>query len=140
MPQGDPGVELPYGEACPDAIISAATEYARLGVPLYITENGVPDRSDRIRPWVMVQSLRRTHEAIARGIDVRGYFHWSLVDNFEWNEGWTLRFGLYELDPETQARQARPSAALYRDIVRQNGLSDEQLSRFSDPPVPAATS
>ncbi len=137
-PQGDAGVELPYGEACPEAISSAATEYAQLGVPLYITENGVPDRRDRIRPWLIVQSLRRVHEAVARGIDVRGYFHWSVVDNFEWNEGWTLRFGLYELDPETQARRPRASAALYRDIVRQNGLSDEQLSRFSDPPVPCS--
>ncbi|MGA2992112.1 MAG: family 1 glycosylhydrolase [Candidatus Korobacteraceae bacterium] len=138
-PQGDHGIELPYGEAYPEAIVSAASAYAHLGVPLYITENGVPDRADRIRPWVIVQSIRRIHEAIARGIDVRGYFHWSLVDNFEWNEGWTLRFGLYELDPQTQMRRPRPSATLYHDIVHQNGLSDEQLSRFSDPPVPCSS-
>jgi beta-glucosidase len=137
-PQGDHGVELPYGEAYPDAILSAATEYARLGVPLYITENGVPDRADRIRPWVIVQSLRRIEDLFARGIDVRGYFHWSLVDNFEWSEGWTLRFGLYELDPVTQSRRARASAALYRDIIRRNGLSYEQLSRFSEPPAPCS--
>ena len=70
-------------------------------------------------------------------MDLRGYFHWSVVDNFEWSEGWTLRFGLYELDPRTQERKARRSAAIYRDIIRQNGLDDEQLSRFSDPPVPS---
>jgi beta-glucosidase len=132
VPQGDRGVELPYGEAFPDAILSAAREYSRLNVPLYVMENGVPDRTDRIRPWVLVNSVRRAHQLINEGIDLRGYFHWSLVDNFEWNEGWTLRFGLYELNPRTQERRARPSAALYRDIIRQNGLNDEQLSRYSD--------
>ena len=56
VPQGDHGVELPYGEAFPDGIVSAAQEYAALKVPLYVMENGVPDRTDRIRPWVLVQS------------------------------------------------------------------------------------
>jgi beta-glucosidase len=135
VPQGDRGVELPYGEAFPDAILSSAREYAALKVPLYVMENGVPDRSDRIRPWVLVQSIKRVHQLIEAGLDLRGYFHWSLLDNFEWNEGWTLRFGLYELNPRTQERTARPSAALYRDIIQKNGLNDEQLSRYSDPPV-----
>jgi beta-glucosidase len=112
-------------------------EYSALKVPLYIMENGVPDKADRIRPWVLVQSVRRVHEVLERGFDVRGYFHWSIVDNFEWNEGWRLRFGLYELDPRTQERTARPSASIYRKIVQQNGVDDEQLSRFSDPPVPS---
>lgn len=135
VPQGDRGMELPYGEAFPDAVISAAKEYSTLNVPLYIMENGVPDRSDRIRPWVMVQSIKRVRELIDRGIQVRGYFHWSLVDNFEWSEGWTLRFGLYELDPRTQERRPRGSAALYRDIIRNNGLNDGQLSRYAEPPL-----
>jgi beta-glucosidase len=137
MPQGDRGVELPYGEAYPDAILSSAREYAALKVPLYIMENGVPDRTDRIRPWVLVQSINRVHQLIEAGIDIRGYFHWSLLDNFEWNEGWTLRFGLYDLNPRTQERTARPSAGIYRDVIQQNGLNDEQLNRYSDPPVPA---
>ncbi len=140
-PQGDHGVELPYGEAYPDAILVAATEYARLGVPLYITENGVPDRADRadrIRPWVIVQSVRRIQDLVTRGVDMRGYFHWSLVDNFEWSEGWTLRFGLYDMDPVTQTRRPRVSAGLYREIIAQNGLSYEQLSRFSEPPAPCS--
>jgi beta-glucosidase len=137
VPQGDSGVEVPYGEAYPDVVISSVKEYAALGAPIYIMENGVPDRSDRIRPWVITQCLQRTQQMIQKGFDVRGYFHWSIVDNFEWSQGWTLRFGLFELDPRTQERFARPSAELYRQIVEQNGLSDEQLSRFSDPPVPS---
>lgn len=117
VPQGDRGVDMPYGEAYPAALISAATEYSKLGVPIYITENGVPDREDIIRPWVLKQTIKHAHELIASGIDIRGYFHWSLVDNFEWSEGWTLRFGLYGLDLETQQRIARPSAGLYRQII-----------------------
>lgn len=134
-PQGDRGVELPYGEACPDAVISAAKEYSVLGVPIYILENGVPDRQDRIRPWVLVQTVRKLAELSHAGYDVRGYFHWSLVDNFEWNEGWQLRFGLYELDPETQVRKPRRSADIYREIIRNHGVSDKLLSRFSEQPA-----
>lgn len=134
-PQGDHGAELPYGEAYPAAITGAVTEYSRLAVPIYITENGVPDRIDRIRPWVLVQSLARVQERIDAGYDIRGYFHWSLVDNFEWAEGWGLRFGLYDLDIRNGERRARPSAAIYAEIIRNNGLSDELLGRFSDPPV-----
>jgi beta-glucosidase len=139
VPQGDRGVELPYGEAFPDAITTSAVEYSALNVPLYITENGVPDRADRIRPWVLVQSVQRAGELVQRGIDLRGYFHWSLVDNFEWNEGWTLRFGLYELNPRTQERSPRGSAQLYRHIVRQRGLSDDVLKRHATPPAAITT-
>jgi beta-glucosidase len=134
VPQGDRGFELPYGEAFPDGIVTSVKEYSALQVPIYITENGVPDRMDRIRPWVIVQSLQRVHQLIEKKFDIRGYFHWSLVDNFEWNEGWTLRFGLYELDPRTQERKARCSSELFRNIIRQNGLHDEQLSRYAEPP------
>jgi len=54
------------------------------------------------------------------GADLRGYFHWSLTDNFEWNEGWHLRFGLIELDPKTQERRPRPSASIYAEIIRKS--------------------
>jgi beta-glucosidase len=135
VPQGDSGVLQPYGEACPDAVVPAVKEYARLGVPIYVFENGVPDRTDRIRPWVLVRSIHNVAKLIYSGYDIRGYFHWSIVDNFEWNEGWKLRFGLYEMDPETQVRTARPSAALYKQIIRNQGVSDELYGRFSEQPV-----
>jgi beta-glucosidase len=134
-PQGDPGVSQPYGEACPEAIGPAVKEYAKLGVPIYLLENGVPDAADRIRPWVLVQSIHNVAKLIYSGHDIRGYFHWSLVDNFEWNEGWRLRFGLYELDSVTQVRKARPSAAIYRAIIKNQGVSDELYGRFSEQPV-----
>jgi beta-glucosidase len=99
------------------------------GVPIYITENGVPDREDRFRPRWLVAHLRQLHRAIEDGCNVRGYYHWTLVDNFEWAEGWGLRFGLYALDPKTQVRTPRPSADLYRSIARSNAISGEILAQ-----------
>ncbi len=134
VPQGDHGVEIPYGEAYPGAVIPAVEAYAQLKKPIYILENGVPDRSDRIRPWVIVKTLEAIGGLLERGFDIRGYFHWSLVDNFEWNEGWKLRFGLFEIDPRTQKRYPRLSARLYRDIVTQNAVSDAALEHFGKEP------
>ena len=135
VPQGDRGVDLPYGEAYPDGVIPAVEAYAQLKKPIYILENGVPDRSDRIRPWVIVNTLQNIGTLLQRGFDIRGYFHWSLVDNFEWNEGWKLRFGLFEIDPQTQRRSARLSARLYRDIVTQNAISDATLEHYGKSPL-----
>jgi beta-glucosidase len=123
VPQGDRGVDNPYGEAYPQAICRAVKRATRLGKPIYIMENGVPDAADRIRPWLIVNVLRELHGLIERGHDVRGYLHWTLTDNFEWNEGWKLRFGLVALDPETQRRTMRSSAKLFSDIIRVNGLA-----------------
>lgn len=122
VPQGDPGVDRPYGEAYPQAIRQAVERAARLGKPIYIMENGVPDAADQIRPWLIVNVLRELHGLIAQHYDIRGYLHWTLTDNFEWNEGWKLRFGLVALDPETQQRTLRSSATLFSEIIRDNGL------------------
>ena len=132
VPQGDHAAEMPYGECYPDAITEAVVYASQFGRPIYITENGVPDRSDRIRPWLLVNAVKRIADLIDAGYDVRGYFHWTLVDSFEWTEGWRLRFGLYELDPQTQARRPRPSAQVYAQIVNANGLSPELLERYGD--------
>jgi len=137
VPQGDRAAEGAYGECHPDAVKQAVEYAARFGRPMYILENGVPDRDDRIRPWLLVNAMRRLYELIDAGHDVRGYFHWTLVDSFEWSEGWRLRFGLYGLDPATQERRPRPSAELYARIVRENGLAQELLEQFpvSHPPA-----
>lgn len=117
-PQGDSGIEVPYGEAYPKGLRRAAKRFADFNKPIYILENGVPDRHDRIRPWLMKAAVKHMRKLLADGVDLRGYFHWSLVDNFEWNEGWHLRFGMIELDPATQARRPRPSAEVYAEIIR----------------------
>jgi beta-glucosidase len=130
VPQGDSGVEKPFGEAFPGAIRSAVERAARLGKPIYILENGLPDAQDRLRPWLIVSAVKEIHSLIEQGHDIRGYFHWTLTDNFEWAEGWNLRFGLVALDPITQERTMRPSGDLYREIVRRNGLTREILRNY----------
>jgi beta-glucosidase/6-phospho-beta-glucosidase/beta-galactosidase len=126
-------VDKPYGEAYPQAVTRAVQRAARLGKPIYIMENGVPDAEDRIRPWLIVNVLRELHRLIEQGYDVRGYLHWTLTDNFEWNEGWKLRFGLVALDPDTQGRTMRSSAKLFSEIVRSNRLPDPEIDEY--PPL-----
>ena len=130
VPQGDSGVEKPYGEAYPGAIGEAVRRVARLGKPIYILENGVPDAADRIRPWLILNAVQQLRRLLEEGHDIRGYFHWTLTDNFEWSEGWNLRFGLFALDSFTQLRTMRASARLYSAIVHENGLSAEVAEKF----------
>jgi beta-glucosidase len=137
VPQGDRGVDKPYGEAYPQAITKAVKRAARLGKPIYIMENGVPDPEDRLRPWLIVNVLRELHELIEQEYDIRGYLHWTLTDNFEWNEGWRLRFGLVALDPDTQRRTMRSSAKLFSEIVRSNGLAILMSDKY--PPLSSTT-
>ncbi|HZD95400.1 MAG TPA: family 1 glycosylhydrolase, partial [Candidatus Sulfotelmatobacter sp.] len=118
-PQGDSGIEVPYGEAYPQGLRNAVEHFVPFNKPIYILENGVPDRADRIRPWVLESAVSRMRELLAEGVDLRGYFHWTLTDNFEWGEGWHLRFGLFELDTATQKRTPRPSAELYARLIRE---------------------
>ncbi len=61
---------------------------------------------------------------------IKGYFHWSLVDNFEWERGWTQRFGLWGLDTETQARIRRTSVDIYEAICRENGISSTMVQNY----------
>jgi beta-glucosidase len=119
-PQGDSGIEVPYGEVYPEGLRQAVEHFADFKKPIYILENGVPDREDRIRPWALESIVSQMRGLLDEGIDLRGYFHWTLADNFEWNEGWHLRFGLYELDPATQARKPRPSAEVYKRLIQDN--------------------
>lgn len=132
VPQGDCGWDRPYGESYPLALRRAVERAGELGKPLYILENGVPDAQDRIRPWLIVNALRELHQLIAEGHDIRGYFHWTLTDNFEWTEGWHLRFGLVALDPATQERTMRNSGKLYGEIARGNALSTEMIAEYGE--------
>jgi beta-glucosidase len=127
----DPGRDGAFSHFDPEGLYQVCREVTRFhpGVSIYITENGVPDRDDQFRPRWLVAHLTQLHRAIEDGCNVRGYFHWTLVDNFEWAEGWALRFGLYALDPQTQARTARPSAHLYAAIARNNALSAEMMAQ-----------
>jgi beta-glucosidase len=90
--------------------------------PVMILENGVADASDRLRENFLKDHLFQVSRAIQEGVPVEGYCYWSLMDNFEWSEGFRPRFGLYEMDYSTFERKPRHSAEVYRDIAGQNGF------------------
>jgi len=100
-------------------------------LPLYITENGAafydPPRTvdgvieDPLRVAYYRDHLRAAHDAIRQGVDLRGYFAWSLLDNYEWSLGYTKRFGIVHVDFETQRRTPKASARFYSDVIRTNG-------------------
>jgi len=112
-----------------DSIKWAVNSYP--GLPIIITENGVEDPDDKMRPRYLAQHLQQVWRAVNFNWPVKGYYHWSLVDNFEWERGWTQRFGLWGLDPETQARLRRPSVDLYAEICKENGISSEMVSKYA---------
>jgi beta-glucosidase len=93
---------------------------SRYGLPLYVTENGIADREDKLRGEHLLAHLREIARAIERGADVRGYYHWSLLDNFEWIKGFGPRFGLYRVDYSDFARTRTGSAELYREVIERH--------------------
>ncbi len=99
-------------------------------VPLYVTENGAAfydppiadgEPADPLRVDYLRRHLRAMRDALQGGVDVRGYFAWSLLDNFEWSHGFSKRFGLVHVDYATQQRTPKASARFYADVIRTNG-------------------
>jgi beta-glucosidase len=125
-----------YGEVYPAGMFRAIKYALRFGKPVYITENGVPDADDDLRPGFILTHLREIWRAISFSYPVMGYYHWSLVDNFEWDRGWTQRFGLIEIDPATQARRMRPSGELYGEICRLGGINSDMTRRHAPALMP----
>ena len=82
-----------------------------------VTENGVADSRDRLRPRFILDHLRVLEELVEAGVKVLGYLHWALTDNYEWAKGFKARFGLYEVDLATKERIARRSALLLKEII-----------------------
>ncbi|MDO8515801.1 MAG: glycoside hydrolase family 1 protein [bacterium] len=106
----------------PEGIRPVLQGLAHFKKPIYVTENGLADAEDTHRPWFIEKTLHAIAEAMYHdNVDVRGYFYWSLLDNFEWDKGFWPRFGLVEVDYETFARKVRPSAETYKKIIK-NGL------------------
>ena len=133
-----PGAEMgdlcngrPWGEIYPPGMYQVLMLLASLGKPIYVTENGVPDADDDQRPRYLLRHLAQVRRAIADGADVRGYYFWTLTDNFEWNAGWSWRFGLIALDERTQVRTPRPSAYLYEQIIRANAIMPEMVLAYA---------
>lgn len=109
-------------EIYPEGIYYLLNGLKKYGKPIYITENGLADAKDEKRGKFIKEHLRWVHRAINEGVDARGYFYWSLLDNFEWDKGFWPRFGLIEVDYRTLERKIRPSAEKYAKICKENSL------------------
>lgn len=109
-------------EIYPQGIYFILNWLKKYNLPIFITENGLADADDSRRQEFIKNHLQWIHKAIQKGADVRGYFYWSLLDNFEWDKGFWPRFGLVEMDYKTLARKPRSSFYVYRDIIKNNEL------------------
>ena len=118
-----------YPAALTEALVWVSTRYRP--VPLYVTENGAafeePPETDAallpdpLRVRYLDDHLRAAHDAIRQGVDLRGYFAWSLLDNFEWGAGYSPRFGLYHVNFDTQQRTPKASARFYAEVIASHG-------------------
>lgn len=129
-----PGAELSdSGDIAnePEGMFEALKWGLQFKIPIIVTENGIEDADDDLRPSYIIQHLHQIWRGVNLNWPIKGYFYWTLVDNFEWERGWTQRFGLWELDVETQTRRKRPSADLFSAICTQNSLSSDVVQQFA---------
>lgn len=109
-------------EIYPEGIYHVLKSLNKYGLPIFVLENGLADSDDRFRERFIKEHLYWIWKAIDDGIDVVGYSHWSLLDNFEWAYGWAPKFGLFEADRKTMERKMRPSAKAYAEICKNNAV------------------
>ena len=115
----------------PDGFFEAMKFAKGYSLPIYITENGIEDADDDLRPRYLIQHVHQMWRAVNFNWPIKGYFHWSLVDNFEWERGWTQRFGLWGLDVDTQVRIRRTSVDVYEAICRENGVASAMVQQYA---------
>ena len=109
-------------ELYPEGLYHLVKIVSKYQKPIYITESGLADAHDQYRTWYIRESIRQIARAMREGADVRGYFYWSLLDNFEWDKGFWPRFGLVEVDYKTLERKIRPSASEYKKVIEANAV------------------
>jgi beta-glucosidase len=101
----------------PEGIFHVLSDLKKYNKPIFITENGIANATDNMRQDFIRQHLEWANKAMKEGADVHGYFYWSLTDNYEWDSGFSPRFGLVEINYETQERKIRPSASVFKEVV-----------------------
>ena len=114
------------GEIYPPGIRYAVNWcYEKYRRPIIITENGIADAKDEKRRSYIMQYLQELHKAISEdGVPVKGYFHWTLTDNYEWAKGFTMKFGLFKVDHETKKRIPTDAVPFYREVATTNSLPE----------------
>jgi len=115
----------------PEGLYEAVMRLNKYGLPIYITENGIATDDEAWRVEYIAQHLQKIKESMDGGADVRGYFYWSNLDNFEWAEGWEPRFGLISFDPRTFERKIKPSGEFYGRCARAGAVTPELVEKFS---------
>jgi len=114
-------------EVYPQGIFNILVDFKDMGLPIYITENGIATKNDHKRTRFIISHLKEIYHAIHAGVDIRGYFHWSLLDNYEWDKGFAPRFGLLGVNYETLERTVQDSARVYARICKENAISHDLL-------------
>ena len=111
-------------EVYPPGLGHVLDRYARLGVPLIVSENGIATIDEELRSRFLRAHLREARDALRRGVPLLGYLHWTLMDNFEWTLGTRPRFGLLANEYRTQTRTPRPAALELARICRSGRLPE----------------
>lgn len=125
--EGAPKNDLGW-EIYPDGIAICALElYTKFKLPIYITENGTCDNNDTFRARYIYEHIKALNES---GLPVERYYHWCFLDNFEWLEGESSRFGLVHVDYETQRREIKQSGRFYADIIKNSGVTGEAYEKY----------
>jgi len=111
----------------PHGLFSVLMDFKDFNLPIYITENGLATTDDKKREKFIIDHLAEVYRAIQNGADVQGYFHWSLLDNFEWDKSFGPKFGLIEVNFKTLERKPKPSSKIYAEICKANGIGGELM-------------
>ena len=115
--------DMPYS-IYPEGFYKALNDISKLNIPIIVTENGIADDKDDRRETFINRYLYALNKSIDDGMDIQGYFYWSLMDNFEWAEGYSMKFGLYEVDFNTQIRKLRNGSLAFKRAINRNGYDE----------------
>ena len=129
LPTSDFGWEI-YPEGLSEVL---ETFWKRYALPLWVSENGVADEHDLLRPYFITSHLAQVLKSLEKGVDVKGYLHWTLVDNYEWADGFSMKFGLSSFDSKTCRLQRRQSSLTLREIALARGITGRIESLLNAP-------
>ncbi len=99
-------------------------------MPVYVTENGIADAEDTKRAKYIYDHLKEIADLCDTGVDVQRFYYWSLMDNLEWDDGYGPRFGLVEINYDTQERIIRPSARFYADVIKGKAVPEDIIRKY----------
>jgi beta-glucosidase/6-phospho-beta-glucosidase/beta-galactosidase len=101
-------------------------------LPIYVTENGICDHHDELRPSFILYHVYQMHRAVSAGVRVEGYLHWTTMDNFEYAEGYSARFGLVHVDHASRLKRMtiKKSGRLFGEIAKANGITEAIIKKY----------